>query len=110
MNQFPETLRALRRQAKMTQPELAEKLGISRSAVSMYECGTREPNFAMLEMISKIFSVDMNTLTGLRPVEQRVTERDVKLALFGDPNAPDALYEEVLAYAQFAQQRYKKSR
>ena len=64
MNQFPATLRGLRKRARMTQPELAEKLGVSRSAVSMYECGTREPNFAILEALSRIFDVDMNTLTG----------------------------------------------
>ena len=61
MNQFPATLRGLRKRARMTQPELAEKLGVSRSAVSMYECGTREPNFAILEALSRIFDVDMNT-------------------------------------------------
>ena len=48
MKEFPTVLRQLRKQARMSQPELAEKLGISRSAVSMYECGSREPNFAML--------------------------------------------------------------
>ena len=35
---------ALRRQAGMNQGELAKKLGISPSAVGMYEQGRREPN------------------------------------------------------------------
>ena len=107
MKEFPTVLRQLRKQARMSQPELAEKLGISRSAVSMYECGSREPNFAMLEAISDLFNVDMNTLTGSAPVLRPVTDREIKFALFGDSDVDDALYEEVKAFAQFAKQRRK---
>ena len=64
MGSFPETLRYLRKRADLTQPELAFKLGISRSTVSMYELGSREPNFETLEAIADFFNVDMNTLTG----------------------------------------------
>ena len=45
MSGFSERLSALRRGAGMTQAELAKKLGISKSSVSMYECGNREPEF-----------------------------------------------------------------
>ena len=107
MKEFPTILRQLRKQARMSQPELAEKLGISRSAVSMYECGSREPNFAMLEAISDLFNVDMNTLTGTDPIEPRITDQDIKLALFNDAYAPDELYEEVKAFAKFLQ-HYRK--
>ena len=39
-------------------------LGISRSAVSMYETGNREPDLETLEKIAKFFNVDMNYLLG----------------------------------------------
>lgn len=107
MVNFPATLRALRKQARMTQPELAERLGVSRSAVSMYESGSREPNFATLQQLAEIFDVDMNTLSGTQPAQPRVTDRDIKFALFGDANVDDALYEEVKAFAQFAKSRRK---
>ncbi|MBQ1281547.1 MAG: helix-turn-helix transcriptional regulator [Oscillospiraceae bacterium] len=107
MQNFPVMLRSLRKQAKMTQPELAEKLGISRSAVSMYESGSREPNFAMLEAIADIFNVDMNTLTGSAPVDRPLGDREIKFALFGTYDVDDALLEEVKAFAQFAKQRRK---
>ena len=107
MKEFPTILRQLRKQARMSQPELAEKLGISRSAVSIYECGSREPNFAMLEAISDLFNVDMNTLTGTEPIERGVTDRDIKFALFGDAYANDELYEEVKDFAQFLQHHKK---
>lgn len=110
MKQFPTVLRALRKRAGMTQPELAEKLGVSRSAVSMYERGMREPNFSTLEALSDIFGVDMNTLTGTAPEEAqepKVTARDIKFALFGDADVDDDVYEEVKAFARFAKERRK---
>ena len=107
MKNFPVMLRTLRKQVKMTQPELAEKLGVSRSAISMYESGSREPNFAMLEAIADIFNVDMNTLTGSAPVDRPVSDREIKFALFGNADVDDELLEEVKAFAQFAKQRRK---
>ena len=61
---FGEILRALRIQENETQPMLADILGISRSAVSMYESGAREPNFEILEAIADHYNVDMDYLLG----------------------------------------------
>ena len=41
MAQFGDTLNMLRKRDNLTQKELAEKLGISFSAISMYERGKR---------------------------------------------------------------------
>ena len=64
MSGFRERLSALRRGAGMTQAELAKKLGISKSSVSMYECGNREPEFDLLEKMADLLQVDMNVLLG----------------------------------------------
>ena len=64
MSGFSERLSALRRGAGMTQAELAKKLGISKSSVSMYECGNREPEFDLLEKMADLLQVDMNVLLG----------------------------------------------
>ncbi|MBQ1756480.1 MAG: helix-turn-helix transcriptional regulator, partial [Oscillospiraceae bacterium] len=40
---FSDVLKYLRKREHMTQQELANKLKISRGAVSMYELGQREP-------------------------------------------------------------------
>ena len=61
---FNERLSELRKGAGMTQAELASRLGISKSAVSMYECGNREPEFDLLERMADLFHVDMNVLLG----------------------------------------------
>ena len=68
MGQFASILKQLRTQKGLTQPELAAKLGISRSAISMYERGEREPDTATMESIAALFGVDMNYLYGMPTV------------------------------------------
>jgi transcriptional regulator with XRE-family HTH domain len=60
---FSDVLKQLRLKADLSQEELAKQLGCSKSAISMYENGTREPNLETLEAIADYFNVDMNTLT-----------------------------------------------
>lgn len=47
----------LRKQAKITQQELAEKLFVSRELVSKWETGTLRPPYEIIIEIAKIFSV-----------------------------------------------------
>ncbi|WP_419519244.1 helix-turn-helix domain-containing protein [Megamonas funiformis] len=55
-------LRQLRIERKLSQSELAEKLELKRSTISMYENGKRQPNIETLILISKIFDIDINIL------------------------------------------------
>ncbi len=56
---------ALRRQAGMNQAKLAQLLGVSPSAVGMYEQGRREPSSDVLVQMGKIFGVSVDyILTG----------------------------------------------
>ena len=64
MSGFSEKLSLLRRQAGMTQAELAERLGISKSSVSMYERGNREPEFDLLQAMADLFGVSAGVLLG----------------------------------------------
>lgn len=66
MSEFARILKFLRRREKLTQQELAKKLKISKSSISMYENGNREPDFEQLEMIADFFNVDMNFLLGIK--------------------------------------------
>lgn len=54
-------LRYLRKQDDITQQYLADRLGIAKSTVSMYENGQREPDFEMLEKLADFFNVPMST-------------------------------------------------
>ena len=64
MSVFSEMLIKLRKQDQLTQFEAARQMGITRSALSMYETGKREPDFETLELIADFYNVDMNTLVG----------------------------------------------
>lgn len=64
MSTFSNRLRELRREKQLTQEDLAKALKISKSAISMYENGNREPDFETLEAIADYFNVDMNYLLG----------------------------------------------
>ena len=59
---FGEKLSSLRKQRGMTQVELAEKLSISRQAVSRWERGTAEPSTENLICIGRLFDVSVDDL------------------------------------------------
>ena len=61
---FSERLAALRRERGMTQADLAARLGISKSAVSMYERGNREPELELLQKMADLFRVSVSSLLG----------------------------------------------
>ena len=52
----------LRKENKMTQQELADKLGIMATSVSKWERGINAPDISYLTELSKIFSVTVNEL------------------------------------------------
>lgn len=52
-------LKKLREAARYTQDEVAQALGITRSAYSNYESGDRETPYDVLEKVSDLFGCDM---------------------------------------------------
>lgn len=54
-------IKYLRKQDGITQMQLATALKISKSTISMYENGQREPDFETLESLADYFNVDMRT-------------------------------------------------
>ena len=54
----------LRSQKGFSQDELAEKVFVTRQAVSRWENGETVPNTETLKLLSKVFDVSINTLLG----------------------------------------------
>ena len=54
----------LRTQNNLTQDELAQKVFVTRQAVSRWELGETIPNTETLKQLSKLFNVSINTLLG----------------------------------------------
>ena len=54
----------LRMERKLSQEELAEKIYVTRQAVSRWETGETVPNTQTLKLLSELFDVSINTLLG----------------------------------------------
>lgn len=54
----------LRKKSGMSQDELAEKVFVTRQAVSRWETGETTPNPETLKLLSELFNVSINTLLG----------------------------------------------
>ncbi len=58
-------LKTLRKQAGLTQQQLATQLGITKSVVSFYELQARSPSPEVLAKLAQIFHVSTDYLLGL---------------------------------------------
>lgn len=68
MVDFGNTLKTLRLHEEMTQAQLSQKLGLTKSVISAYETGLRLPSYDGLIHIAQIFKVSTDYLLG---VEQK---------------------------------------
>lgn len=75
---FKDMLKYLREQRGLSQDELARLTQLSKSTISMYENGNREPKFETLEAIADFFNVDMNTLLDKPSPSLALTAREEK--------------------------------
>ncbi len=66
---FAEKLKALRKSQKLTQQELANRLGVAKSVVSYYESGNRYPSYDVLIKIAHIFHVTTDYLLDIDKVK-----------------------------------------
>ena len=65
MVDFGITLKNLRTSKQLTQAQLAQRLGLTKSDISAYETGLRMPSYDILIAIAKIFNVSTDFLLGL---------------------------------------------
>ena len=65
MVDFGNALKTLRLGKNMTQAQLAQKLGLTKSVISAYETGLRLPSYDILIHIAKIYNVSTDYLLGL---------------------------------------------
>jgi transcriptional regulator with XRE-family HTH domain len=59
-----ENIRSLRGARKMTQAELAKRIGVTDATISAYEVGTRTPSFEALVKLAQVFRVSTDNLLG----------------------------------------------
>ena len=54
----------LRKKANLSQEQLAEKVGVSRQTISKWELGETAPDIKQAQVLSQVFSVSLDELTG----------------------------------------------
>ena len=77
---FCDILKKLRKQRGYSQAELANYLGVAKSTISMYEVGSRIPDYEMLKSIAIFFKVDINTLFESTPSPLK---KGIKIPVYG---------------------------
>ena len=85
MVDYGNNLKTLRLQNGLTQAQVAQKLGVTKSVISAYETGLRLPSYDILINISKIFKVSTDYLLGLENIRELdlsgLTEEEIQALL-----------------------------
>ena len=106
---FSERIKQLRKAKGASQAQVAEYLGVTKQAYSLYETGKREPPFATLLKIAEYFGTDTDTLL-MSGDTARVSDPRLEFALFGETEIDDDVLDDVkrLAMLQLELRRSKE--
>lgn len=97
-------LKNLRKEKKLTQEDMARKLGITRQAYGNYESGSRDVDSATLKKLVEILDVESDYLLGVIDQPRRVQVED-GMFFFG---GPDKYTPDEIAEMEAALERYRK--
>lgn len=65
MNKFSERLKELRRDAELSQDQLAKAVGLTHTAIGLWEQNKRVPNLDAVIALAKYFNVSLDYIAGL---------------------------------------------
>lgn len=74
MVNFGTILKELRKTANLTQQQLAERIGVTKSVVSYYELQERTPSPEILIKLTQIFNVTADYLLGINTQNKRTLD------------------------------------
>nr|DAE71037.1 MAG TPA: Repressor protein CI [Caudoviricetes sp.] len=98
---FKDVLKRERKKKGLTQNELSRLTGLTKSAISMYETGQREPNFETCELLADFFNIDMDVL-----LDRKTTvNAAIKIPILGHVIAgvPIEAITDILGYEEITQ-------
>lgn len=61
--EIKERLKALRKEAGLTQQEVADRLGVNHVTISGYERGVRKPGFEEADQLADLFDVNLEIVS-----------------------------------------------
>lgn len=98
--EFKDRLKELRISRHLNQAELAKRLGMGASTISMYELGKRQPRFEDEEKIADFFNVDLDYLRGGSNTTTKIITGDAHLLLHIFRELDDKSRELLLTYGR----------
>ncbi|MHB8066219.1 MAG: helix-turn-helix domain-containing protein [Ruminiclostridium sp.] len=101
-------LRQLRRELNLTQDELAKKLKLTRSALSLYELGKRDPDTDTLNLLADFFDISVDYLLGRTDVRiiQKTKIKTKPLHNLDVSTLTEEAVKQVEEYIEFVKQKY----
>lgn len=107
----------MRKKAGLTQEELAKKLNVTRSALSQYELGTREPNYDLLLKIADFFEVTVDYLIGrsdnpdYKIIDDNKIESDpdLQIAFHAASDFSEEARKQTIDFINYIREKEKKS-
>lgn len=102
-------LKELRGACHITQEKLAEHMGSSKSSISYYESGKREPDIDMLKQLAEYFHVTVDYLIGLSPLPtEELQQEEMRLLMLYRKMVPEEQNAVVSMMDAFVNHREKK--
>ena len=95
---FAQRLKQLRAENQMTQVQLAEKLGVSKGTVAMWETDKRSPSFEMLAEMTNLFDRRMDYILGYSDDASSPKPTDEEMNQMELWAAEDCFHETLMAY------------
>ncbi|MEE8825162.1 MAG: helix-turn-helix transcriptional regulator [Lentilactobacillus sunkii] len=95
-------LKDLRQRRRLTQEQMASKLGVPRTTYAAYEQNHREPDDAMKIKIADFFDVTVDFLVG------RKVNDDLTVAAHMDDNLTEEQKKNIHEFIEFQKARYRK--
>ncbi|MGM9534056.1 MAG: helix-turn-helix domain-containing protein [Intestinibacter sp.] len=103
---FGKRLAELRKENKITQRELANKLNISKSSLAMYETNKRQPTNDVLVKLADYFDVSVDYLLGRTIARKQVDT--IAFHSIDDSELSDEGKEELRNYLEYLKTRHPK--
>lgn len=99
-------LKEIRQSKKISQQKLADKIGVSRSTIAMWETGGSQPDNDNLKILADYFQVSTDYLLGNSPKETTENKKGIKIPVLGRVQAgiPVDAIEEIIDYEEITEE------
>lgn len=103
MASFGERIKELRTEKGMRQKDLAEKIGVSKAAVSLWERGVTRPDFYAVEKLCNLFDTTMAYLMGSDEGRYAVHISDEELNILAIEDETERLEQIVSGFLRLSE-------